>query len=353
MRQFIIFFFSAMMLNLAVMAQSPKSINYQAVARDLSGNALMNQNITLKISILYGSDVGEMLYSELHNVTTNDLGIFTIGIGEPDNVLYGNFNDIEWGVADHFLKLEMDENGGDDFRLAGITQLLTVPYAINASSLILSDDNGKRYEVKVDTSGNLFAEPVVEQWHCGSPFTDDRDGQAYNTVQIGDSLCWMAQNMNYETGTSYCYQDDPANCDIYGRMYDWFTAMEVCPDGWHLPGDDEFKILEGEVDSQYPVGDPQWNLAGWRGFDAGKNLKTTTGWNNNGNGTDLFGFSALPAGERSPTGSYFMKGSKTKYWTTKDAGSGAGFRLLNNDYDQIYRGNNDKASGFSVRCVKD
>ena len=73
-------------------------------------------------------------------------------------------------------------------------------------------------------------------------------------------------------------------------LYNWPAAIIECPIGWHLPTDDEFKILEGTVDSQYPVGDPIWNNTGARGYDAGLNLKSTSGWYYNGNGADLYGF---------------------------------------------------------------
>lgn len=67
-------------------------------------------------------------------------------------------------------------------------------------------------------------------------FTDPRDGQTYATVEIGNQT-WFAQNLNYETSNSWTYIDDPANGDIYGRLYTWEAALNACPSGWHLPGD--------------------------------------------------------------------------------------------------------------------
>jgi uncharacterized protein (TIGR02145 family) len=144
-------------------------------------------------------------------------------------------------------------------------------------------------------------------------------GQTYNTILIGNQ-CWLKENLNIgqmidnvfsqtDNGVieKYCYGNNPMNCGIYGGLYVWNEAMQyttqpgsqgICPSGWHIPTDDEWKILEGNVDNLYGVGDPIWDNTGWRGFDAGKMIKSTSGWSSSGNGVDAFGFSALPAGNR-------------------------------------------------------
>jgi len=204
-------------------------------------------------------------------------------------------------------------------------------------------------------------------WTCGDPIVDTRDGKNYNTAQIGNH-CWMAENLNYETGNSWCYEDDPSNCNIYGRLYDWYTLMNgeassnsvpsgvkgICPDGWHVPGDDEWKILEGTTDTKYPVGDTVWDGIETRGYDAGKRLKSTSGWSGNDISTDAFGFSALPGGVRYPYGGFLNIYSSGYFWTsTGISGDYAWLHYLSWGTDGAGRYTNNKGIGYSLRCVKD
>ncbi len=150
---------------------------------------------------------------------------------------------------------------------------------------------------------------------------------------------------------------------MYGGLYQWNEMMQytttagvqgICPGGWHLPTDEEWKILEGTVDSQYPVGAPEWDDNGWRGLDAGKNLKSTSGWNNNGNGTDLYGFSALPGGYRDTNGYFYDQGSYGHWWSSGEFSTYAAWgRELDFANDRSFRSGYDKDYGFSVRCMRD
>jgi len=176
-------------------------------------------------------------------------------------------------------------------------------------------------------------------------FTDSRDGKRYKTVVIGGKR-WMWENLNYQTSTSgsWCYSNDNSNCGKYGRLYDWKTAKTVCPAGFHLSSREEWVSL----------------VAATGGKDAAsKKLKARNGWNNRedesgGNGTDDFGFSALPGGYRSSDGDFDGAGNRGLWWTaTEDGGSGAYYRYMHYYGDNVYEYHDGKDSGYSVRCVKD
>ncbi len=127
----------------------------------------------------------------------------------------------------------------------------------------------------------------------------------------------------------------------------------ICPSGWHLPSDEEWKILEGNTDTQFGVGDNEWNGTGYRGLDGGKRLKTITSWSSN-TGTDAVNFSALPGGYRSSSGGFFYLSNNGYWWSTTESGSEYIFyRLLGSNYHKVNRSNLSKASGLSVRCLMD
>ena len=114
-------------------AQSPQKFNYQAVARDASGNLIANQAVSFRISILQGSASGTVAYSETHNLTTNAYGQATLIIG-AGTVVSGTFSSIGWGTNNHYIKTEMDATGGSIYNLMGTSQLLSVPYALYSNT---------------------------------------------------------------------------------------------------------------------------------------------------------------------------------------------------------------------------
>ena len=194
--------------------------------------------------------------------------------------------------------------------------------------------------------------------------TDSRDGQAYRTVTIGTQT-WMAENLNYKTANSFCYEDKANNCEKYGRLYSWAAAMDsvgefglngkgcghdttcspeyplrgICPEGWHLPVQDEFEELFAAVG-----GDSV----------AARVLKSKMGWNDDGNGTDEFGFTLLSTGYRNGSGEYYFEGIGSNFWYSMEFDEFKAYAVtIYDDADRVYRENLSKYLYLAVRCIKD
>jgi len=196
---------------------------------------------------------------------------------------------------------------------------------------------------------------------CGTDFIDPRDGQNYESVKIGNQ-CWMAENLNYNTGVNWCYYNSSSYCDVYGRLYDWNTIMQgesgsssvpsgvqgICPEGWHIPSYGEWCILAQTVDSTFDC-----NITGYNGTDGGTKLKSTWGWSSGGSGTNESGFNALPGG---CMGIYHFDDLYlfTYIWsTTEDYPGYAWLMKLNYGLPTAGLFFSAKFRGYSVRCVKD
>ena len=202
---------------------------------------------------------------------------------------------------------------------------------------------------------------------------DERDGKKYKTVKIGYRW-WMAENLNYADSvktpsllnSSWCFNNEPDSCSKYGRLYTWAAAIDsvklyrdksivcgdgencslpdtvygICPSGWHLPTDGEWNILFDEIGGE---------------GNAGKVLKSQSGWYEDGNGTDGVGFSALPAGDRweSDGDNFDGDGITARFWSdTPRSGWDAYYVSIVFGADTVYMSDRNKDYGFSVRCVK-
>jgi len=215
---------------------------------------------------------------------------------------------------------------------------------------------------------------TVSTWVCGDPFTDSRDGQTYQTVQIG-TQCWMAENLNIGTmivGTSdqtnnatlekYCYDNDTANCNTYGGLYKWDEMMQyvttegtqgICPTGWHIPTDAEWKTMEEALGMCAGAGAGCSGATGLRGTDQGDQLKIVSNCFGGVN-CGVSGFEALLAGNRVPAGLFSNKGSNANFWqSSQSSASSAWSRYVNSGNALIDRSPINKLNGFSVRCIKD
>ncbi|MDR0982466.1 MAG: SUMF1/EgtB/PvdO family nonheme iron enzyme [Culturomica sp.] len=246
-------------------------------------------------------------------------------------------------------------------------------------------------------------QPKISFNNCGSNFTDNRDGQVYPTVQIGEQ-CWMSKNMNVgevinssSVYTSHqtagiqkiCFNNTASNCNTYGGLYSWAEAVNgenvasgaintdtdfnkkcvldlkgnavtqgICPDGWHVSSDEEFKTLEmylGMTQAQADdnIGD------GWgnRGTNQGRQLKSTsslwktTSSSSSTSGTNSSGWSGLPGGYCSGT-SFSNFGGAGHWWSSSEgSSSGAWIRRLGAGYATVYRGTDSKSYSMSVRCL--
>jgi len=196
----------------------------------------------------------------------------------------------------------------------------------------------------------LEPEPDVPIVNNPNTFTDSRDGKKYRSVNIGKQT-WMAENLNYVTGESWCYENSPDSCAKYGRLYLWEKALSVCPNGWHLPYSDEWDSLAQTVGGTLsPNSEVEHS---WLG--TGKKLKFGSGWRDDGNGTDIYGFSAMPGGSfNRMSDNFYDNGKYGVWWTATDVDESSAYYWIlwyfNDDLGKtIYR----KNDGRSVRCVKD
>jgi len=185
------------------------------------------------------------------------------------------------------------------------------------------------------------------------------------TVKIG-SQTWMSENLNCYVVGSKCYDDDPANCAKYGRLYNWSTAMAlpdscnrwdcasklsekhrgICPSGWHIPSNADWNVLMKSVN---PSCSGNADCAG-----AGTKLKATSDWSNDGSGTDEFGFSALPGGLSNSVGYFSNVGIAGFYLSaSEEGGDGTYPRVMLSSDEDVHFGLIDKSYLLNVRCVKD
>jgi uncharacterized protein (TIGR02145 family) len=208
-------------------------------------------------------------------------------------------------------------------------------------------------------------------------FVNDKDGNRYKTVVIGEQT-WMAENLNVDVLGGICYGSNPSNCDIYGRLYSWATAMDfkiecdtyrtshencnetinsphqgICPDGWHIPSIANVEALRAYIKLEQGTDN-----------NAGKLLRATSGWDDYrssaSNGTDYYGFSALPGGFYLSSAPDSRMLGMTGYWqSSEEFGTSSGNQNLTwsmsymNNYISNIGGYTSKKDRHSVRCLKD
>lgn len=191
-----------------------------------------------------------------------------------------------------------------------------------------TDDESAEYSSADDTATSSSAK-----------FADYRDGRVYKTVKIGNQE-WMAENLNFKGSLAqetWCYENKAEFCAKYGLLYAWNAAIKACPGGWHLPDTTEWNSLiltVGGIET------------------AGSALKSASGWENNGNGTDAYGFKALPAGHRA-VGFADEKRIAFFWSSTENIDNFAYYTAVGFEDDSTHQGPIYKELAFSVRCIKD
>ena len=362
---------AAVIITAGVFAQAPQKMSYQAIVRDAAGELIKSTQVGIEINILQGSATGTGVYTETQTPTTNANGLLTIEIGGGTG-----FDAIDWANGPYYLETKIDPTGGTNYTITGTSQLLSVPYALHSKT------------AETAASSDLLNERIknIQSSMAGGKVTDV-DGNVYNTVKIGNQI-WMAENLkveHYADGTAipfvtdtngdgstddewaalgdnntdkamcYYYNNAGGEKDTYVDLYTYATAVNgtpyggtnnvqgVCPDGWHLPSDAEWTELENYISND------------GHGGTEGAALKTTSGWYQEGNGTDIYGFSALPGGCRHAyNGTFYNVGSSGFWWSATEYDSSYAYYrslyYLNSDVDRyLYH----KSFGLSVRCTRD
>lgn len=365
-----ILFLALMALSVLILAQTPESFNYQVVVRDGSTNSpLTNQDVSFKMSILKGSSTGESQYSELHSANTSALGIVNLVIGNGTGKT-GNIITIDWGADTYYLKVEIDKNGGTNYVEMGITQLLSVPYAMHSKSVtgLVNADNLTITNVanpvyNSDAVNKAYIYELIRNLGFIPNNPDgtvtDIDGNTYSTVTIGSQV-WFAENLkttklnnavpislvtlSYEwnkliISAAYCwFNNDPINKNLYGALYNFpaVVSNQLCPNGWHVPTKADWTILTTFLGGE--------TVAGGKLKEAG-----TVHWLDPNTGTNESGFTGLPGGYRnSSDGVFYGVGQVGIWWSSSESyeyvsnsNSGISFNLV--------PGNK---AGCSVRCLK-
>ncbi len=377
-------------------SQSPATIPYQAVVRNVDGSAMANASLNITLMIHDVTTTGSVVYEESHATSSNAQGLININVGSGTASI-GSFNSIDWGNNAKFLHVQMDAgNGVVDL---GTQQLMSVPYALYANEVstrisssgdslfvgnqfvIVPGISTANYPNTPETGSTLLpgnalcADSPISVSSCNGQTSLVYQSTTYDLIEIGGQ-CWLGDNLNavslndgtpianvtdntaWSTTTTpaYCYyQNNTAYQTLYGNLYNFATIQtnKLCPAGWHVPSDCEWMYMEGSLGLS--IADQQIGT-GFRGTTEGDALKSLDGWNEphtpHNNST---GFTAYPGGYRFTTGTFSGR-TLYGYWATSTPDGTTGNvwnRKLNVGNSNISRAANSSVQGYSVRCIKD
>ena len=284
--------------------------------------------------------------------------------------LYNNMGEISFYKKDYDKTIEYCKKAVE------LDSSLAESYYYMGEALEKKGDKkkGEEYKKKAKHLEYVYESPELKKVPLESAseklkkkFTDSRDGKAYKYVQIGKQT-WMAENLNHKTDNSWCYNNEDSNCEKYGRIYDWASATKICPSGWHLPSEKEWQTLIDFAGGKENAGKKLKAHSGWekaKVWNEKKKLKEI--WKTNG--SDDFGFSALPGGARISFTSaggqpayYSAAGSQGSWWTSTEYEEGNAWRLVMAlscnemgypcDDAATLDAKDKNVLGFSVRCIK-
>ena len=223
---------------------------------------------------------------------------------------------------------------GDDGKLTSLPTPTRSGYTFDGWFTAATGGTAVTVSNVYSANATIYARWTAELGYIGK----GSDISNYKTIVIGTQK-WMAENLDNDVAGSVCYNNRADSCAKYGRLYNWEDAKSACPAGWHLPSDDEWTALTDAVGGKSV---------------AGKKLKSRSGWYNNGNGTDDYGFAALPGGGGSSDDGFRNAGRNGIWWSATEYGAlGAWSWGLGFGYDMAGGGSYDQSELLSVRCVED
>lgn len=349
-----------------------------------------------------GDYVVQARAKRVNGTKAGEIGLF-VGLSEKvdqDLVYYGRWTPYSgahlyeyttnsWRLASRYYGLgDTSRNVGDlsnidDYADLWIDEKIIIDNANKITKSEFNYPNGKVYNLDSpvsvltlsdfypmihlgDSSINSFSyvdKYFVRKYTPTEPKTGtvvDVDGNVYSTVTIGNQT-WLQQNLkvtkdpNGQAITRYCYNDDPANCEIYGGLYDWNTVMNgsttegaqgICPDGYHVPTDAEWHELESFLTDEGETCDGSRSDS-WDCNSVGQKLKS-----NYWDGTDTVRFNSLPGGSRGTDGNYVHENLYSFFWSSNENDINAWQRRFYSGYNNIGRHINNKLISFSLRCIQ-
>ena len=360
-------------------AQAPQGFNYQATVRNTTGELIINSNVYFKFNVIQGSQTAVPIFTETHDVPTDDLGQVTLIIGEG-TANTGVFSEIDWSLGSYYLGIELSINGDNGYVAMGTTQLLSVPYALYAAhsgnatptipdlEAVLAENNSannqqikdlqdptdpqdavtKNYTYSKVEIAALIANLQSQIDNTETTSVTDIDGNTYNYITYGDQD-WTVDNAametyrdgtpipqvtdateweNLTTGAWAYYNNDPTK----GKLYNWYAVMgvhdtdestpnkEFAIEGWHVPSDTEWTTLENQlIANGYNYDDTTTENK------IAKAMASTTGWNtstgtgaigNDQSTNNSSGFNTFPEGFRDSDASFSGEGKASIFWNS-------------------------------------